>query len=168
MGNFSLLLKHPKIALLWQIAKYGVIGVLATIINIAVAEVFAAYVWPCLTADDLFVRWGIFDLTDATWIVSDSVRATRAVWCNLVGFFVANVICWLLNRKFVFTPGRHFWLVEYAIFLAGSGFAILCGSAAIWALVKYQGMQTTYTFGINVLVSVAVNFVVRKFVVFKN
>ena len=167
MGNLSLLLKHPKIALLWQIAKYGVIGVLATIINIAVAEVFAAYVWPCLTADDLFVKWGIFDLTDATWIVTDSVRAMRAVWCNLVGFFVANVICWLLNRKFVFTPGRHFWLVEYAIFLAGSGLAILCGSVAIWALVKFQGMQTTYTFGINVLVSVAVNFVVRKFVVFK-
>ena len=163
----GILLKFVARGLVWQIAKYGVIGVLATIVNIAVAEVFAAYVWPCLTADDLFVKWGIFGLTDATYFVSDSVRAMRAVWCNLVGFLVANVICWLLNRKFVFTPGRHFWLVEYAIFLAGSGFAVLCGSAAIWALVKFQGMQTTYTFGINVLVSVAVNFVVRKFVVFK-
>ncbi len=153
--------------LLFQIAKYGVIGVLATAINLAVAEICAAYVWPCLTPDDLFVRWEVFSLKDATYFVSDSVRALRAVYCNLAGFFIANVICWLLNRKFVFTPGRHAWLFEYALFLAGSGFAIACGSAAIWALVKFQGMQTTYSFGINVLVSVAVNFVVRKFVVFK-
>lgn len=72
-----------------------------------------------------------------------------------------------MNRKYVFTPGRHHWAVEYALFLAGSGFAILCGSAAIWALVRFHGMQTTYSFVINVLVSVAVNFVVRKFFVFK-
>ena len=86
---------------------------------------------------------------------------------NLVGFFVANLVCWLLNRKYVFAPGRHGWLVEYALFLAGSGFAIFCGSAAIWALVRFQGMQTTYSFVVNVMVSVAVNFVVRKFFVFK-
>ena len=168
MGNLGhLVVKLATSRLVWQIAKYGVIGVLATIVNLAVAETCAAYVWPCLTADDLFVKWGIFDLADATWVVSNSVRAWRAVYCNLAGFFVANVICWLLNRKFVFTPGRHVWFVEYAMFLAGSGFAIVCGSAAIWALVKFQGMQTTYSFVINVLVSVAVNFVVRKFVVFK-
>lgn len=149
--------------LLWQIFKYGVIGVLATVINIVVAEVFAAYVWPCLGPDDVFVKY----LGFASAAVSDAERALLAVYCNLVGFFVANVICWLLNRRFVFTPGRHRWYVEYAIFLAGSGFAIACGSVAIWLLVRYRGMQTTWSFGINVLVSVAVNFVVRKFFVFK-
>lgn len=149
--------------LIWQIFKYGVIGALATVINIVVAEVFAAYVWPCLGPDDVFVKY----LGFASAAVSDAERALLAVYCNLVGFFVANVICWLLNRRFVFTPGRHRWYVEYAIFLAGSGFAIVCGSAAIWLLVRYQGMQTTWSFGINVLVSVAVNFVVRKFFVFK-
>ena len=150
-------------ALLWQIFKYGVIGVLATGINFAVAEVCAAHVWPCLGADDPFVRLGVFARAD----VSDAARALLAVYCNLVGFFVANLVCWLLNRKYVFTPGRHGWLVEYALFLAGSGFAILCGSASIWALVRFQGMQATYSFVVNVMVSVAVNFVVRKFFVFK-
>ena len=149
--------------LVWQIFKYGVIGVLATIINLLVAEVCAAWVWPCLGSDDLFVKW--FGFSSA--FVGDATRATRAVYCNLVGFFVANVICWLLNRKYVFTPGRHHWLVEYLWFLAGSGFAIAIGSGAIWYLVKFHGMQTTYSFIINVMVSVAVNFVVRKFFVFK-
>lgn len=149
--------------LLWQFVKYGLIGVLATAINFAVAEVCAAYVWPCLGGDDLFVRFCGFP--SAT--VSDAVRATLAVYCNLVGFFVANGVCWLLNRKYVFMPGRHHWFVEYLLFLAGSGVAILSGSAVIWVLVRFQGMQTTWSFAVNVLVSVAVNFVVRKFVVFK-
>ena len=153
--------------LLWQVVKYGLIGAFATAINFVVAEACAAYVWPCLTANDLLVKWGVFGLTDATYLVSDSVRATRAVGCNLVGFCVANFVCWLLNRKFVFTPGRHSVFAEFAYFFAGSGFAIACGSAAIWALVKFQGMQTTYSFLVNVGVSVAVNFVVRKFFVFK-
>ena len=43
--------------LFWQIFKYGVIGILATAINLAVAELFAAYVWPCLGSDDLFVKF---------------------------------------------------------------------------------------------------------------
>lgn len=150
--------------LFWQIFKYGLIGVLATLINLVVAEGCAAWAWPCLGADDLFVRHVGFSPVD----VPDAVRATRAVFCNLVGFFVANVVCWLLNRRYVFVPGRHHWLMEYALFLAGSGFAILIGSAAIWILVRFNGMQTTYSFVINVLVSVAVNFVVRKFLVFKN
>ena len=153
--------------LLWQIFKYGVVGILATVINLVVAEICAAHVWPCLTANDLLVQWGVFDLTDATFVITDSTRAVRAVYCNFAGFFVANLVCWFLNRLFVFTPGRHRWFVEYALFLAGSGFAIACGSAAIWALVKFNGMQTTWSFIINVVVSVAVNFVVRKFFVFK-
>ena len=149
--------------LLWQVFKYGVIGLLATAINLVVAELCAAFVWPCLGASDPLVKFCGFQPTG----VADSVRATLAVYCNLVGFFVANIVCWLLNRRYVFTPGRHGWFVEWLLFLAGSGFAIVCGNAVIWALVRYRGMQTTYSFVVNVFVSVAVNFVVRKFFVFK-
>ena len=155
--------RFARSGLFLQIVKYGVIGVLATIVNLIVAELAAAYVWPCLGPDDFFVRRCGLPSAEIT----DAVRATLAVYCNLVGFFVANVICWLLNRKYVFEPGRHGWFVEYLLFIAGSGFAVLCGNAVIWALVKYQGVQTTFSFLVNVLVSVAVNFVVRKFFVFQ-
>ena len=150
-------------SLLWQIAKYGVIGIFATIINVVVAELCAAYVWPCLSPEDPFVKF----LGFASASVPDADRASLAVLCNLVGFFVANVVCWLLNRKFVFKPGRHHWILEWLYFLAGSGFAIACGSVAIWSLVRFCGIETSYSFVVNVLVSVAVNFVVRKFFVFK-
>lgn len=150
--------------LLWQITKYGLIGILATAINVAVAEFLAATVWPCLGGGDPLVRFAGFAPSD----VADAVRATRAVGCNIVGFFAANVVCWLLNRRYVFTPGRHAPILEYLLFLAGSGFAVLVGNFAIWALVRYAGVETTYSFLINVLVSVAVNFLVRKFIVFKD
>ena len=150
-------------SLLWQIAKYGVIGIFATIINVVVAELCAAYVWPCLSPEDPFVKF----LGFASASVPDADRASLAVLCNLVGFFVANVVCWLLNRRFVFKPGRHHWILEWLYFLAGSGFAIACGSVAIWCLVRFCGIETSYSFVVNVLVSVAVNFVVRKFFVFK-
>ena len=149
--------------LFWQIFKYGVIGLLATAINLAVAELCAAYVWPCLSSGDVFVKYLGFGGVE----IADAVRATRAVYCNLVGFFIANFICWLLNRAYVFKPGRHHWAVEWLLFLGGSGFAIACGSVIIWAAVRFYAMETTYSFIVNVAVSVAVNFVVRKFFVFK-
>lgn len=146
-----------------QVFKYGIVGAFATAINIAVAAVCAATVWPSLGPDDPVVR--LLGIEPA--VVSDAVRGARAVACNLAGFLVANVVCWALNRRYVFKPGRYGWLVEYALFLAGSGAAILCGNAAIWLLVRYAGMQTTYSFAINVFISVAVNFIVRKFFVFR-
>lgn len=152
--------------LFWQVFKYGLIGVLATVVNFVVAEACAVFAWPCLGLDDPLVRHGLLSVADSA-LVTDAVRATRAVYCNVAGFFVANVVCYVLNRKFVFTPGRHHWTLEYLLFLAGSGFAIACGSLAIWILVRSYGMTTTYSFVINVFVSVAVNFVVRKYFVFK-
>lgn len=149
--------------LFWQIFKYGLIGLLATAINLAVAEILAASLWPCLGPDDAFVKHLGFASVD----IPDQLRANRAVICNLLGFVVANFICWLLNRKYVFTPGRHNPLVEYALFMAGSGFAVLCGNLLIWILVRYYGFATTDSFIVNVIVSVLVNFVVRKFFVFK-
>lgn len=149
--------------LLRQIFKYGLIGVLATAINLAVAEFLAAFVWPCLGSDDVLVKYLGFASVD----IPDALRANRAVFCNLVGFVIANLVCWLLNRKYVFTPGRHHWLVEYALFMAGSLFAVLCGNALIWLMVRYYGLQTTYSFVVNVFASVLINFVVRKFFVFK-
>ena len=167
MKTGGILLKVVAHGLFGQIVRYAFVGVIATAVNLVIAEICAAHVWPCLTQDDLLVKLGVFGLSDATFVITDATRAVRAVYCNLVGFFVANLVCWILNRKFVFTPGRHGWLVEYALFLAGSGFAIACGSAAIWAFVKFYGMQTSWSFVVNVVVSVAVNFVVRKFFVFK-
>lgn len=149
--------------LVGQIIRYGLIGALATAINLAVAVVLDAYVWPCLNASDFAVRY--LGLPSAA--IDAATRARYAVYGNLAGFFIANVVCWLLNRKFVFVPGRHGWMVEYLLFLAGSGLAIVVGNAVIYLVIALAGVETTCALAINVAVSVAVNFIVRKFIVFK-
>ena len=146
-----------------QFVKYAFVGAVTAVINIAVAEVFAAWVMPCLAADDILVRKLGFPMA----ALSDSARAARAVGCNLIGFAVANVVCWLLDRSFVFRPGRHHWTLELVLFFCGSALAVLVGNAVIYLLIRVNGTQTTWAFLINIVASVLVNYVVRKFFVFK-
>ncbi len=146
-----------------QFLKYASVGVVATIINLAVAEVCAAWLIPCLGADDILVtRFGFPQSA-----VSESARAIRAVGCNLIGFVIANLVCWILNRLFVFRPGRHHWALELALFFGGSALAIAIGNGIIYLLIRIYGTQTTWAFIINVVASVLINYVVRKFYVFK-
>ncbi len=147
-----------------QFAKYAAVGVFATAVNLVVAEVCAAWLIPCLGADDILVREFGFPAAG----IEKGARAIRAVGCNIVGFVVANVVCWILNRAFVFRPGRHHWAVELALFFGGSALAIAIGNGVIYLLISIYGAQTTWAFVINVVVSVMINYVVRKFFVFKS
>lgn len=156
------LLSHDAPPLV-QFFKYAAIGVVATAINFVVAEVCAAWVVPCLGANDILVQ----KLGFPQAVVSDSVRAARAVACNMIGFVISNSVCWLLNRSFVFRPGRHHWSVELALFFGGSAFAVGVGSGIIYLLIRIYDAQTTWSFAINVVASVLINYVVRKFYVFK-
>ena len=146
-----------------QFFKYAFVGAFATAINIVVAEAMAAWVLPCLDANDILVRGLGFPVAD----VSESVRAARAVGCNIVGFVVANIVCWLLNRAFVFRPGRHHWALELALFFGGSAVAVGVGIGIIYLAIRVCGAQTTWSFVVNVVASVLINYVVRKFYVFK-
>ena len=101
----------------WQFVKYGVIGVRATLVQTGVFCVMAATCLKCLTADDWAVRFmGLPSAAftgEEAWYAS---RGTLAAAATAVGFVVANVFCWLMNRWFVFRPGRFRWHVELAMF----------------------------------------------------
>jgi len=146
-----------------QFLKYAFVGAFATAINIVVAEALAAWVIPCLGADDILVSKFGFPVAG----IPDGARAARAVACNIVGFVAANLACWVLNRAFVFRPGRHHWAVELALFFGGSALAVGIGSGIIYLTILIYGVQTSWAFLVNVVVSVMVNYVVRKFYVFK-
>ena len=146
-----------------QFLKYAFVGAFATVINLVVAEACAAWVIPCLGADDVLVT----KLGFPTAAVSDSVRALRAMGCNFIGFVIANLVCWALNRMFVFRPGRHHWALELALFFGGSALAVVIGNGIIYLLISIYGAQTTWAFVVNVFASVLINYAVRKFYVFK-
>lgn len=147
----------------WQFVKYGVIGVLSTVVQTAAFYVLASSVLMCLKADDVAVRYLSLPAAD----VCDDERALRFALATAIGFVISNIFCWLMNRRFVFKPGKHVWYVELAMFLAVSGLAMLIATALSGFLISRFGLMTTAAVLIEIVVSFAFNFLIRKFFIFK-
>ena len=146
-----------------QFVKYGAIGVLATCVQMAGFYLLAATCLKCLGADDWAVRFAGLPAVE----VSDGMRAFRAAVATACGFSVANVFCWMMNRLFVFTPGRFRWHVEFALFFGVAALATVVALGVQSLLIRHFGMMTTAAVAVEVAVSFLMNFFIRKFVIFK-
>ena len=147
-----------------QFVKYGVIGVLSTLVQTVVFYVLAATWLLCLGANDWAVRY--LGLPAATGI-TDGVRACRFAVATAFGFIVANVFCWLMNRWFVFKPGKYRWYVEFGMFFGTATLATVLALGTSSALIRYLSLMTTIAVFVEVVVSFFVNFFIRKFCIFK-
>ena len=96
--------------------------------------------------------------------VSDSVRAIRAAVATAAGFTVANIFCWLMNRLFVFRPGRYRWYAEFGFFFGVAALATVVALGVQSALIKYAGMMTTLAVIVEVVVSFFFNFFIKMFI----
>ena len=146
-----------------QFVKYGVIGVMSTCVQMVVFYVLAATALKCLGPDDWAVR---FLGLPAVSVVA-GVRAFRAAVATAIGFTVANIFCWLMNRLFVFKPGRYRWYVEFALFFGVAALATVVALSVQSLLIKYAGLMTTAAVIVEVIVSFFFNFFIRKFIIFK-
>ena len=146
-----------------QFVKYGLAGGVATATHILTFFAAGFLLFPCVTADDPLVK--LFGL--AAPLVDETLRARNAVFSNLVAFMVSNTVCYIINRMFVFKPGRHHVVIEFLLFLAVSAVSMTVGTTLMGLLIRNFGIQTTYAFGANILSSLAINYVMRKFFVFK-
>ena len=146
-----------------QFIKYGIGGGVATAVHIATFYVAAAFILPALTEDDIAVRLLHLPAAD----IGDAIRARYTVIDNFIAFLFSNLTAYLINIYWVFEPGRHSKRVEIALFYAVSGTSIAVGSAIAWVLVNRFGFTTTVAFASNVFASIMINYVLRKFVVFK-
>ena len=99
--------------------------------------------------------------------VSDAIRARNSMIDNSVAFVFANLVAYLLNIWWVFKPGRHHWLMEIGLFYLVSGVSFVIGTALMGWLIRHFGLMTTVAFGANMVTSLAINFVLRKYVIFK-
>ena len=150
---------HPLV----QFLKYAVVGVFATFVSMATFSVFAWYVFPCIGADDFVVKF--FGLVPPA--VAEADRARLAAYCNVAGFVVSDVVCYLINRAFVFRPGKLPIWFEFLSFTAVGAFAAGLGVALQTWLIASFGAQTSIAFLACVLTSLAFNYVLRKFFIFK-
>ena len=147
----------------WQFVKYGVIGVMATCVQTGVFYALAATALKCLGPDD----WAVRFLGLPAVSITAGVRAFRAAIATAIGFTVANIFCWLMNRLFVFKPGRYRWYVEFSLFFGVAALATVVALGVQSLLIKYAGLMTTMAVIVEVIVSFFFNFFIRKFIIFK-
>ncbi len=151
-----------------QFIKYAISGVIATGVHLVVFYGITAGLWPALTSNDPaypVLRW--LGGRAAPSALTDGERAVRALAANGVGFVISNFAAYLLNIWWVFTRGRHRWWVEIGLFYAVAGVSLLAGSALQTWLIAHAGVSTSTAFGANVVVSLVLNYGMRKFVIFK-
>ena len=146
-----------------QFVKYGVIGVMSTVVQMVGFYVLAATCLRCLGPDDWAVRFVGLPAVE----ISDGARAFRAAVATAMGFTLANIFCWLMNRLFVFKPGRYRWYVEFGLFFGVAALATVVALGVQSLLIKYAGLMTTAAVIVEVVVSFFFNFFIRKFVIFK-
>ncbi len=147
-----------------QFVKYGISGAAATAVHLLMFYVMALWVLPALTGEDPMFRLMGMGTPAA---VSDALRAKRAAIDTGVAFMFSNLTAYILNVTWVFKRGRHHWMVEIAMFYVVSGISLLLGTLMQTWLIVHWGISTTTAFGTNMIASLAINFVVRKFVIFK-
>ncbi len=151
-----------------QFIKYGVIGVMSTMVQYAVFFLLAATCLKCLAADDVAVR--LLGFPSAEFTGGEPWYATRGMIAAVatgIGFVVANLFCWVMNRMFVFKPGRFSWYAELAMFFVASSLAMVISLFVMKFMIDQLGMMTTVAGLLNVIIAFMINFFVRRFFIFK-
>lgn len=146
-----------------QFIKYGISGGVATVVHVVVFFLLVWKVLPALTPEDPTVRLlgvGVIE-------ISDAIRARNSAICQVLTFIVSNMTAYLLNIFWVFERGRHHFLVEIGMFYAVSGVSLFAGTSLMGFLILHYKLSTTVAFLANLVTALAINFVMRKFVIFK-
>jgi len=169
---------HPVV----QFIKYGIVGGMATGLHAVTFFLVAWLLFPCLTEDDIAVKlFKFLGYTVSTLqgddhstvkllggLVTLSVRALNAIYCTIIGFTISNVFCYILNRLFVFKPGKHHIIREFLLFFGVSAISQIVSTSLQTVLINKMDIQTTYAFGANIFCALLINYATRKFLIFKS
>lgn len=143
---------HPAI----QFLKYAICGVIATVFYLGLALLLSYTLFPAM--DGMVVNGAP---------ITDALRARNLLINNCIAFAIANVIAYVTNILFVFETGRHHPVMEFFYFTAASTLSFAISQIAGPWLVHRFGVPTIFAMATNVIASMLLNFVIRKFFVFK-
>jgi putative flippase GtrA len=95
------------------------------------------------------------------------ILKTHLAYVMFIGFVLANIVAYITNRMFVFTPSVRHWTMEFLIFLAVSGVSFYAGNyAKDWFI--DAGLNKDVAALSFVVASALVNFLARKYLVLDN
>ena len=162
-GGRALERERPPIHPLRQLLRYSVSGSVATAVHTILFYFFAWKLLPALGESDRVVTL----LGLPVEPVTDAVRAAHYRWNNAAAFAISNFTAYLLNKAWVFPPGRRHPVVEISLFYLVSGISILIGVLVTSLSIEHLGSSTTAAMAVNLVLSMLINFTLRKYVVFR-
>jgi putative flippase GtrA len=149
-------LKGKEAPFIVQFFKYGLCGFIAFITHNGVAFWLSRTVFPAMPS-----------LPAAAGLTQDALGDNQA-YANWAALAVSNIVAYVTNVLWVFTGGRHHRVIEFVIFTAIN---VVSGAAGIFAGPMLRGVLGTSWWiaqATLIVTSALVNFVCRKFLVFKH
>ncbi|MBT8041812.1 MAG: GtrA family protein [Pontiella sp.] len=155
-----------KDSLAGQIVKYILCGGMAVAVDFLTFYLLAVFAFPCLRETDPIARLlAVFGYD--IHIVSAEVLARNFWIIKTFCFLASNTVVYVLNVLFVFKAGRHHRVIEILLFFGSSLFQFFF----IWLgglLITKFNWEVTYSNVTMLLTAMAVNYLVRKKVIFKH
>lgn len=149
--------------LIRQFVRYLIVGCIGAGIEVVLFTLLAWRVFPALREDEWVVR--LFKLTIP--ILDPAQRALHFAACMSITFIVSNWAGYLLNVRWVFVSGRYSRRIEISLFFATAFLCYLIGTLLGGGLIALVGTTGTTAYISSAVVSVLINYSVRKFLIFK-
>lgn len=150
---------HPLV----QFVKYVIAGGIATMVDVLVFYTLSWKVIPALRPDDPVVR--LLGITVTA--IDELTRSNHFIINRALTFLVSNLAAYLVNIAWVFKPGRHKLWVEVTLFYIVSLVSFAAGTFVGWSIIRAFGLSTTVAYLANMIAALLINYVCRKYVVFK-
>ncbi len=136
-----------------QFAKYALFGAVTTVVHNVIVVALGCTVLPAFP--------GLMGEPIPT-----ELRQHHLLLANLIAFPVGNVVAYLGNVMWVFTPGRHSKWREFWLFTGIAAFSFGVGLFGGPILIGWFGISSGLAQIGLIVTSALVNFVCRKFLVF--
>lgn len=143
---------HPFL----QFVKYGLAGVVAALAHNGLVLALTLTILPA-------TKGMVID----GQVLDEALRNRHLLWANTLAWPLGTVVAYVMNTAFVFTPGRHSKLVEAGLFALVGAIGFFPGLLVVDWLAGHLGLASTVAQLGFILTSVAVNFLCRKFLIFK-
>lgn len=146
-----------------QFIKYALGGGVATAVDMLIFFFLAWRIFPALRENDPVVT----RLHLTVQHVEEQDRSRRFILCTALAFMFSNFTAYLINIFWVFEPGRYHWLTELGLFYAVSGISICVGTFLGWAMIHFLHFSTTFSYIGKLIAALLINYVCRKYLIFK-
>jgi putative flippase GtrA len=154
---------HPVL----QFLRYGLAGVAAMAANVLFFALSDVFLFPVGDGETLAPPQRLSEV--GRWLRdmgrNDQVR--NYLKCNILAFFTANIVAYVLNFKWVFRSGRHSRRMEVFLFFLVSFVAFLVGTALASTLVGTFGINEYIAKSGDIVSAVFINYLCRKFLIFQ-